>query len=85
LNDCDELINIAPSGDRILMKFKLLGGALTNELLLGIMPFGSAYSLEKDEKTPDEPTVMLAMFLQSVQAHIDPLASPPELTKEIIN
>jgi hypothetical protein len=55
------------------MNIKFPTGALTNELLLSIMPFGSGYLLEEDGETPLEDSVMFAVISQSIQYHMDPL------------
>jgi hypothetical protein len=53
------------------MKVKLLGIDYTNEVLLNILPFETGYLL-RDDNTPCEQSVQLAMMLRSVEFASNP-------------
>ena len=58
------------------MQMKLLSMAMTNELALMILPFGTGYLLDK-EGEPDSNSLTAAMALQGL-AMVNGLHKPPE-------
>jgi hypothetical protein len=52
-------------------KLKLLGLGMSNEMALLILPFGTGYLLDEEEK-PDSKTIAAAIALQGVHAASNP-------------
>ena len=56
-------------------KLTLLGLGMSNEMALMILPFGTGYLLDEEDK-PDSKSIAAAMALQGVSVAAKPYAEP---------